>query len=107
MAPKSEDFTVVDGPVLVDGSVIARLIQWPDGSGRVETWDGKRWEPGGATIPEVLKGTPVSDPEGTLTAKLETSKVLSGSSLLRPAGDGRTLSIDRVNTYASRFTIAG
>ena len=52
------------GPVWVDGAP-SRLVQLADGWGRVETWYPmqKRWKPGGATLHEVLLGTPCDDPE--------------------------------------------
>lgn len=59
MVSKPENFKVIGTPVLVDGSTISRLIQFPDGSGRAETWEGQKWVPGGTTLKGLFTGSPV------------------------------------------------
>lgn len=44
-----------------DGSV-SRVVELSDGGGRVETWNGKEWEPGGARFSEFLT-RPSASPE--------------------------------------------
>jgi hypothetical protein len=52
---------VVEGPVTLVGS-IARAVQLPDGSARVETWGGIKngWEPGGTDFFEIHFAPPAS-----------------------------------------------
>ena len=52
---------VVISPAVVDGTV-ARLVELPDGSGRVETWepDAGAWVVGGANAGEVGTAPPAS-----------------------------------------------
>jgi hypothetical protein len=57
----TDSVKVVAGPVKADG-VVLRMVELPDGSGRVESWDGKAWVPGGGDAAEILYGIPVSDP---------------------------------------------
>ena len=47
---------LVNGPVNL-GGMIGRIVQFPDGSGRVETWNGpeKGWVPGGADGAEIMR----------------------------------------------------
>jgi hypothetical protein len=62
MAPKSEIVKVVFGPARGEAGTIARFVELPDGSGRMESWDGKNWVAGGAHLGDVWWGTPVADP---------------------------------------------
>lgn len=41
------------GPVNLGGAV-ARMVEFPDKSGRLETWGGKGWEPGGTDLRAVM-----------------------------------------------------
>jgi hypothetical protein len=45
---------VVIGPTKIDGQV-SRLVELPGGGGRVQTWDGTAWQPGGADVAELAK----------------------------------------------------
>lgn len=61
MSACPEPFKVVVGPSVVDSSVVSRVIEFPDGSGRIETWkSGVGWVEGGATPDEFIDGRPVS-----------------------------------------------
>jgi len=48
----SDSFTVLHGPVRFNG-IIVRLIELPDGSGRIEAWNGVSWVPGGGEAKKV------------------------------------------------------
>ena len=52
---------IIDGPSKIDGGV-SRLVELPDGSGRVETWWAKQkaWKPGGATVDEFFFAPPAT-----------------------------------------------
>ena len=57
--PKFEK-RVVTGPSNIDGG-IARIVEMPDGSGRIEAWrPGKGWVQGGASPDEFIGAKPVS-----------------------------------------------
>ena len=58
----AEALTVIVPPAWVDG-VAARIVALPDGAGQVETFISGKWVVGGATVPSVLKGLPLSDDE--------------------------------------------
>ena len=61
MSTSPKPFKVVTGPAAVDNSVVGRVIELPDGSGRVETWkSGSGWVAGGASPDEFIMGRPVS-----------------------------------------------
>jgi hypothetical protein len=48
------------GPVSYNTSgIIARLVEMSDGSLRVETWAGDRWQPGGTDVAMFLRARPV------------------------------------------------
>ncbi len=49
---------VILGPVKADG-VPLRVVELPDGSGRIESWDGSAWVPGGGDAAELLFAPPV------------------------------------------------
>ena len=51
--------TVVE-TVLVDGAP-TRMIEFADGSGRVESFVNGAWVPGGCTLKEFAMGTPTPD----------------------------------------------
>jgi hypothetical protein len=55
-------FRVVDASLV--GGVHCRLIQLPDGSGKVESYVNGAWRPGGCTLKELLMGMPVPNAEG-------------------------------------------
>ncbi len=57
MAPKVK---VLVEPRIVDGA-LARMVKFPDGSGRVETFGPDGWKPGGTDISSLLKAPPASD----------------------------------------------
>lgn len=61
ISPKEESVKrVVAGPSKIDGG-ISRVVELPDGSGRIETWSpGKGWVEGGASPDEFLMAAPVS-----------------------------------------------
>lgn len=50
---------VVEGPVNLGGA-LGRLVELPDGSGRVETWGGSGWEPGGTDMAAIAKAQSAS-----------------------------------------------
>ena len=54
--------SVTIGPVLVNG-LPCRLIELADGSGRVQSWVEGHWVTGGASVSELMVGTPCADPE--------------------------------------------
>jgi len=55
------ELIVAFGPAVVDNGVVARVVELPDGSGRVETWSpGKGWVKGGASLDEFFLARPVS-----------------------------------------------
>ena len=54
--------SVIGSCVLV-GGVAHRLVEFADGSGRVESFVNGAWVPGGCTVKELLMGTPCADPE--------------------------------------------
>jgi hypothetical protein len=58
---RAKSWRVVEGPVKIDGGV-SRLIEFSDGSGRVETWGPDGWRKGGASISELLSA-PDAKPE--------------------------------------------
>jgi hypothetical protein len=52
---------VVAGPAVVDNGVVSRVVELPNGSGRVETWrSGKGWTPGGSSLDEFFQSKPVT-----------------------------------------------
>ena len=54
------DKRVVAGPSKIDGGV-ARVVELPDGSGRIESWKpGVGWVEGGASFDEFIGSAPVS-----------------------------------------------
>ena len=61
--PPSEDgfMTVLIVPSVVDGALV-RGVEMPDGSARVEVFNGSAWEPskGGFNFGEVVKAAPAS-----------------------------------------------
>jgi hypothetical protein len=60
MAAAKSEKRVVAGPCNIDGGV-ARLLELPDGSGRVESWKvGVGWVEGGASPDEFIFARPVS-----------------------------------------------
>ncbi len=52
-------------PRWVEGTRIARLVEYPDGSGQIETWDPqtKSWRRGGTTHAELLAGRTLTPAE--------------------------------------------
>lgn len=50
---------VVNGPVNLGGA-LGRVVKFPDGTGRVETWGATGWEPGGADLTAILRAIPAS-----------------------------------------------
>ena len=50
---------VLAGPVNLVG-MIGRIVEFEDGTGRVETWGGpnKGWLPGGADFPAIMRAAP-------------------------------------------------
>jgi hypothetical protein len=55
---KSENFKLL-ATGKIDGGAY-RWIKFADGSGRVEAWTDKGWEPGGASLREIADAPPVS-----------------------------------------------
>lgn len=51
---------IIEPPSLMEGGAIARVVQFADGSGRVETWCGKEWVPGGTKLSEFFTVRPAS-----------------------------------------------
>lgn len=54
-----EKAKVVNGPVNLGGA-IGRVVKFPDGTGRVETWGATGWEAGGADLTAILRAIPAS-----------------------------------------------
>jgi hypothetical protein len=55
---KSENFTVRETGQIDGGAY--RVVEFPDGSARVEGWGAKGWTPGGASFGEIFDAPPVS-----------------------------------------------
>ncbi len=61
MAPNLKSLKVLTGPTVVANGVVGRVVEFPDASGRVETWAaGSGWVEGGASLDEFIMGRPVS-----------------------------------------------
>ena len=60
MPPNENSVKVLIGPSKI-GGVIGRLVELPDGSGRVETWSAKGWVKGGASVDEFFFAPPASE----------------------------------------------
>jgi hypothetical protein len=77
---------VLAGPAKIDGG-ITRVVELPDGSGRVESWvKGKGWVEGGATADEFFFAPPVS-PELAARMGMPTSELPAPSSTVQAAPD--------------------
>jgi hypothetical protein len=48
------DDRVLFGPYRIYPGDVARVVERPDKSGYVETWNGRAWIKGGATFAEIL-----------------------------------------------------
>jgi len=55
----SDSLKVVVGPVK-SGGIPLRLVKLPDGSGRVESWNGTAWVLGGGDGASLLTASPMS-----------------------------------------------
>lgn len=62
MSSENPVASVTIGPVLVNG-LPCRLIELANGSGRVQSWVEGHWVTGGASVSELMVGTPCADPE--------------------------------------------
>ena len=62
MSSENPVASVTIGPVLVNG-LPCRLIELADGSGRVQSSVEGHWVTGGASVSELMVGTPCADPE--------------------------------------------
>jgi len=57
-------FEVVGGPNIIPPDTVARLVKFPDGSGRLETWNGLAWVKGEADMAAyILFSAPASQEE--------------------------------------------
>jgi hypothetical protein len=61
-APTSSDWRVSRGPMELEGGTVGRLVRFPDGSGRLETWSRSKgaWVPGGARLSDMFFASPLS-----------------------------------------------
>jgi hypothetical protein len=60
MPDEKKSLKLVASPCRLEGGVIGRVVELPDGSARLETWVGNKWVEGGAGWTEFFTATRLS-----------------------------------------------